>query len=265
MRVTLIGSGNVATVLGRKILQSGHIISHVFSRSHDHAGKLANELSATPINTLGAVEESSDMYIVAVSDDELLKISDWLPPLNAFVVHTAGSVPMQVLKDVSGNYGVLYPLQTLRKEITRLPQIPILIDANTEWNKMKLTGFAQSFADHVYQANDHDRRKLHLAAVITNNFPNYIYALTEKYCEKESIDFRLLFPLLYETVARMELHSPAGLQTGPAVRNDESTIAKHEQWLHQYPELLRLYEFFSDQIKSSHKTLWDTAQSKNPA
>ena len=249
MRVTIIGSGNVATVLGRKIFQSGHIMNQVLSRNIRNAKRLADELSCSAIDKAGELDNGSDIFIVAVSDDELINISTWLQPLNGFVMHTAGSVPMEVLKDISDRYGVLYPLQTLRKEISTFPRIPVLIDANNEWNKMKLMGFAQSFADSVHAANDHDRRKLHLAAVITNNFSNYLYTLTEKYCEKENVDFRLLFPLLNETINRMDLHSPSQLQTGPAIRNDSTTIGKHEQWLHQYPELLQVYQFFTERIR----------------
>jgi hypothetical protein len=125
----------------------------------------------------------------------------------------------------------------------------VLIDANNPWNKMKLKGFAQSFADTVAEANDADRKKLHLAAVVTNNFSNYIFSLTEKYCVEERVDFKLMIPLLTETVSRMHDRSPAELQTGPAVRNDVSTIEKHRDLLRDYPVLLELYDFFTERIK----------------
>ena len=114
---------------------------------------------------------------------------------------------------------------------------------------MKLKGFAQSFADSVAEANDEERRKLHLAAVITNNFSNYIFSLTEQSCADEGIDFKLMIPLLSETVSRMQDHSPAGLQTGPAIRKDASTIEKHRDMLQNYPDLLEVYEFFTDRIR----------------
>jgi predicted short-subunit dehydrogenase-like oxidoreductase (DUF2520 family) len=246
MRVTLIGSGNIATVLGKKIMESGHTIVQVYSRNTGHAKTLANDLSAEAVNQ---IEDNADMYIVAVADDALQNISSWMKPVNGFLVHTAGSVSIDVLKDVSPNYGVLWPLQSVRKETVNTPVLPILIDANNPWNKMKLKGFAQSFADSVAEANDEERRKLHLAAVITNNFSNYIFSLTEKYCIDESIDFKLMIPLLAETVSRMQDHSPSDLQTGPAVRNDASTIEKHRVLLDNYPDLLEVYEFFTERIR----------------
>ena len=49
---------------------------------------------------------------------------------------------------------------------------------------------------------DDQRLKLHLAAVLCNNFVNHLYALTERYCKMEGLDFQLLLPLIKETAAR---------------------------------------------------------------
>jgi predicted short-subunit dehydrogenase-like oxidoreductase (DUF2520 family) len=246
MRVTLIGSGNIATVLGKKIMESGHTIVQVYSRNTAHAKTLADALSAEAADE---ISDNADMFIVAVADDALQNITSWMKPVNGFVVHTAGSVSIDVLKDISNNFGVLWPLQSVRRETANAPVLPVLIDANNAWNKMKLKGFAQSFADSVAEADDEQRKKMHLAAVITNNFSNYIFSLTEKYCEEEGIDFKLMIPLLAETVSRMREHSPSDLQTGPAIRNDASTIEKHRGLLENYPNLLDVYNFFTERIR----------------
>ena len=58
-----------------------------------------------------------------------------------------------------------------------------------------------------------------------------------------------MIPLLVETVTRMQDHSPAELQTGPAIRNDVSTIEKHKELLMEYRDLLEVYEFFTERIR----------------
>lgn len=158
MNVTLIGSGNVATVLGRKIIQSGHTVRQVYSRDIAHASNLANELSASGISELGLVQRNSDLYIVAISDDSLYKLNKHLLLIDEFVVHTAGSVPMNVLSQISSSYGILYPLQSLRKELKTPPVIPLLVDANSEINKLKLTEFAGSISEQVFHAGDEKRK-----------------------------------------------------------------------------------------------------------
>lgn len=250
MRVSLIGSGNIANVLGKKILHAGHIIHQVQGRNAETAERLADDLSAEYVSE---VTDGSDIYIICVADDALQNISSWMKPVNGFVLHTAGSVSIEVLKPVSANYGVLWPVQSIRKETYEVPALPLAIDANTQWNVMKLKGFAQSFGDAVSVAGDEERIKLHLAAVAANNFSNYLFTLVEEYCVAQGLDFRILLPLLRETVNRMETASPAGLQTGPAVRGDLSTIDKHKQLLNEFPELLGVYDFLSEKIKAHYK------------
>lgn len=250
MRITLIGSGNVATVLGRKIFLSGHIIHQVYSRNATNAKVLADELSASATDDIVTIDKTADLYIVAVADDSLINIGERLHLGERLAVHTAGSVSMDVLKRVSQNYGVLYPFQSLRKE-THEPFIPVLVDGNNAWNKTKLSAFAQSFADLVNFADDEARRKLHLVAVITNNFTNHLFSLAEDYCRKEQVDFKMVLPLLEETVKRLSFNAAADLQTGPAARNDQSTIAKHREMLSRHAELLHLYDVFTRAIASS--------------
>lgn len=73
--------------------------------------------------------------------------------------------------------------------------------------------------------------------------------LTEKYCKKEGLDFRMILPLLSETVKRLEFSSPAEVQTGPAARSDITTIDNHREMLKAYPQLLGLYDVFTESIR----------------
>jgi hypothetical protein len=95
------------------------------------------------------------------------------------------------------------------------------------------------------------RVKLHLAAVMVNNFTNHLYALMETYCREEGLDFHLLLPLIKETASRLDDVSPSKTQTGPAVRNDTTTIEKHLDLLQKYPQLKRMYELFTESIIQS--------------
>jgi predicted short-subunit dehydrogenase-like oxidoreductase (DUF2520 family) len=250
MRVAIIGSGNVATVMGRKIRHAGHVIQQVYSRNAEHAKHLAEQLDA-PFSA-SEIDSGADLYIVAISDNSLHGIHEWLKLGDKLVVHTAGSVPVSVLEDVSANYGILYPLQTLRKELNTNTILPVLVDANNEYNRSMLFTFARSFADQVAYADDVQRSKLHLAAVIANNFSNYLFTLAEEYCEKEQVDFKMIVPLLEETAKRMNYASPGATQTGPAIRKDLKTISKHLEMLADYPELRKIYEIFTAEIMSTY-------------
>jgi predicted short-subunit dehydrogenase-like oxidoreductase (DUF2520 family) len=248
MHIVIIGSGNVATVLGRLCKNNDHEIVQVISRNTDHAKELATELNCPFTDSTGIIDTGADLYLVAVSDGALYELNSNIHLGRKLILHTAGSVPQNVLKEISVNYGVLYPLQSLRKEMEYSNEIPFLIDGNTEETKTLVEDFAKTLSNNITKANDEERLKLHVAAVIVSNFTNHLYALAEDFCKKEHIDFKLLAPLIKETAERVSSISPAVSQTGPAARNDIFTLDKHIRLLADHPRLKYIYLKLTDSI-----------------
>jgi predicted short-subunit dehydrogenase-like oxidoreductase (DUF2520 family) len=244
----MIGSGNVATVLCRLMNKNGLHISQVVSRNIEHAKHLAEELGASFIDMDGEIDSRADLYIISVSDDAIIKCATLLKNINKPIVHTAGAVSKESLKEFASQYGILYPLQSIRKETTLIPEMPILIDGNNDAMIQMLFEFAGKISTQVQLANDETRKKLHVAAVFVNNFTNHLYSIAEDFCKKEQVDFNLLKPLILETASRLKSTSPKELQTGPAKRNDIQTIANHLELLSAHPQIKDLYEILTNSI-----------------
>jgi predicted short-subunit dehydrogenase-like oxidoreductase (DUF2520 family) len=244
----MVGSGNAATVIGRLVKKAGHDIIQVVSRNRAHAGVLAAELGCAFDNVNIAIDGTADLYIIAVSDGALYELNTQFHLGNKMVVHTAGSVSIDVLATISHNYGVLYPLQSLRKEMDTATGIPLLIDANSAEAFTLLEDFARTLSPMVAKASDEERLKLHVAAVIVSNFTNHLYVMAEDFCKNENVDFAMLVPLIKETALRVEAHLPSTVQTGPAMRNDMITIEKHLRLLENYKTLKYIYLKLSDSI-----------------
>jgi predicted short-subunit dehydrogenase-like oxidoreductase (DUF2520 family) len=251
MKVVIIGSGNVATVLGRRIAYAEHEITEVVSKNETHAKILADELQCDYSNSFTNISDQADIYIIAVSDNALTDLIKVFSLQNKIVVHTAGSVSKNILQSVSKNFGVLYPLQTLRKEIKTDFEIPFLIDANSEDALTIISDFAKTISENVQVTDDDVRLKLHVAATIVNNFSNHLFALVQNYCNQQNIDFRLLIPLIEETADRVKQFSPQQMQTGPAIRHDMQTIENHLLLLENFPELKKIYELFTESIQKN--------------
>ena len=251
MEIVIIGTGNTASVLGKKLSVAGHRIIQVFGRDSMKASELAYELATESTNYWNVVAKDADIYIIAVSDIAVEEVFKELNLSDKTVVHTAASVSKEVLKEGSSHYGVFYPLQSLRKGLSYLPEIPIIIDASDPQTLEELDFLAHTISDKVIEANDEQRLKLHLAAVICNNFVNHLYALTEQFCKKEGLDFYVLLPLIKETAARLDDSAPSLTQTGPAIRNDKATMEKHLELLNAYPELKKIYTLLSQSIYHS--------------
>ncbi|HEX6181205.1 MAG TPA: DUF2520 domain-containing protein [Chitinophagaceae bacterium] len=248
MKIVIIGSGNTATVLGRKIHASGHAILQVMGRNKSATSELAAELQCAATTDPGSIDRGADLYIIAIADKALPHVHEWLQLDKKMVVHTAASVSKDVLRNVSKNFGVLYPLQTFRKEQKYIPEIPFLVDGNTPDDLALIQDFAESLSSRVLVADDATRLKMHVAAVFVNNFTNHLYVLAEDFCRKEQMEFALLLPLIGETARRLEELSPQASQTGPAMRNDDQTIQRHLQVLSEYPALKNIYDQFTKSL-----------------
>jgi hypothetical protein len=60
--------------------------------------------------------------------------------------------------------------------------------------------------------------------------------------------FEMLRPLILETAQKVQTHLPAEVQTGPAIRNDENTMAAHLEMLNNEPDLKVIYSLISQEI-----------------
>jgi len=253
MEIVIIGSGNTAAVLGRKFKAADHHILQVASRNAAAASELAYEWNTVSTNYFSAINGNADVYIIAVADDAIAEVVKDLKLPGKVVAHTAASVSMDILKNVSNHHGVFYPLQSLRKDMKTIPQIPVFWEGSDEKAKKKLEALAHSIAEEkVVEAGEDSRLKLHVAAVIVSNFPNHLYKLAEQYCRNEGLDFKQLLPLIEETATRIKDISPSKAQTGPAIRHDEETIEKHIALLKEYPQLKSIYELFTQSIQQGN-------------
>lgn len=253
MDIVLIGSGNVAAVLGRKFKAAGHNIMQIYSRNAAAATELAYEWDSESTNYKILINKNAEVYIVAVNDEAIEEVIKDIALPGKVVAHTAASVSKEVLKNVSAHYGVFYPLQSLRKELPNLPGTPVFIDGSDQFTKQKLESLAHSIStEKVVAGNDNDRLKLHVAAVVVSNFTNHLYALAEEYCQKEGLDFKQLLPLMKETVSRLSTTSAIQSQTGPAVRHDKETIQKHLELLKSHPQLKSIYLLLSESIQQTN-------------
>jgi predicted short-subunit dehydrogenase-like oxidoreductase (DUF2520 family) len=249
MRVVIVGAGNVATVFGRLMVSSGHVIIQVVSRTIASAQSLAIELGCSFSDNLSALDHTADIYILAITDQALQQIQGSIFLGDKLIVHTAGSVSKQVLSTISTQFGVIYPLQSLRKEqIGGQPKIPLLIDANNPSVLSVIEKFAFSLSSIVSKVEDEQRFYLHLAAVIVNNFTNHLYSLTAEYCKNEGVDFKMLQPIIEETALRLKTRLPSDVQTGPAIREDRSTLERHLLALSNHPELKIMYQTFTESL-----------------
>ena len=255
MRITIIGSGNVATHLAAAFKNAGHVIVQVYSRNLQNAALLAYHVKAEAIDDLNATSPETDLFVIAVKDDAIGIIAEQIAKYDKLIVHTSGATDMYALTAFTDNAGVFYPLQTFSKtrEVDFF-KVPLCIEGADEMITQNLLSLARSISNNVSRVNSAQRKTLHLAAVFACNFTNYLYGIAQQLLAKDGLDFNLLRPLITETAEKVQNQLPQTVQTGPAMRNDENTMNFHLQLLNAEPQLQTIYKLLSQGIIKMENT-----------
>lgn len=252
IKITIIGSGNVAQHLIDAFAKSDAVeIIQVFSRTQKH---ISDNLDPKKITTDWNALAEADLYIISVSDDAIASVSSQLPFKNRLVVHTSGSASLTLLDD-KNRKGVFYPLQTFTKgKPIDFKTIPLCLETQFESDYKLLEKVAYSISENVQSIDSHQRKALHVAAVFVNNFTNYLYQLGNEICQENHVSFDILKPLILETAEKLLTLSPKDAQTGPAKRNDLTTIKAHESFLSNENQST-IYKILTQSIQNHGKKL----------
>lgn len=274
MKITLIGAGNVATHLGKALLEAGHTIVQVYSRTMASASQLGEQVDASPITSLAALSNEADVYILSVKDSVLTELLTEACKGRGEKVflHTAGSMPLSVFEGKALHYGVLYPMQTFskvsqknfftsqKKNITTQKisnssnsnplAAPCFLEFNDEVSECVVRDLANSISDKLYDLDSDARRYLHLSAVWACNFVNHCYDIASDLLAQHGIPFEVMLPLIDETARKVHELTPRQAQTGPAIRYDENVIGAQTKLLQAEPLRRDIYELMS---RSIHK------------
>jgi predicted short-subunit dehydrogenase-like oxidoreductase (DUF2520 family) len=252
-KIILLGAGNLAVHLGRILQKSGYTILQVYSRTMESAKPLADELNAVPVTDISLIDPSATTIIFALSDSAIGEILDKMTVIDTqLLLHTSGSVNIDIFRNKSKNYGVLYPLQTFSKfRSVNFMDIPVFIEANTKENLTRIMHIARDISLKVNLADSSQRQTLHLSGVFMNNFVNYFYTTGSRLSKDYGchFGFEVFKPLILETALKaIESGNPAACQTGPAFRKNKEIIAKHRDMLQNNPEIQNLYTFVTNNI-----------------
>ena len=233
MRIVLIGRGRLATNLEHALLQAGHDVVSINSR------------------TLESLPLEADVFVVAVKDAALTDVlrAATKGREDQLFVHTAGSMPMNLFAGLTAHYGVFYPMQTFSKErLVDFNEISVFLETNDAASMERLKMLAATLTPHVYELDSEGRKHLHLAAVFACNFVNHCYALSAEVLKAKGLPFSVMLPLVDETAQKVHELSPKDAQTGPAVRGDQNVMEMQAAMLADHPAVKHIYETLSNDI-----------------
>ena len=254
LTIGLFGAGRVASQLAPALAAAGHQIVFVWSRAPAPAQALAAGLPGThALPTLAAPLPPADVYLLAVPDAAVAPLLAAVPwPAGALVAHLAGALPLAVFDTQPAVHGgVFYPLQTFSPgRAIDWPAVPLCIEAAAPAAEATLLALARSLSQQVRLLSSAQRLQLHVAAVFANNFTNHLLGIANALLAETDLPAVLLAPLVRETVQKALANPPFAVQTGPAVRRDQPTLAAHEAALARHPAWQDLYARLTASIQA---------------
>jgi predicted short-subunit dehydrogenase-like oxidoreductase (DUF2520 family) len=251
--IAIAGAGRLAYSLSCALKNAGYPLVCILS---DNAEEKQNLFKATgtPLIPFASAPENIDTLILAVPDrrirEKALQLCSQIQITR--LIHCSGAVPMEILSDITPEFGVLYPLQsfTIGRALP-FTKIPVLWESNS--NSNYLQKLASDLSELSLEVASPQRAIIHTGAVFANNFTNLMITLAADFAASAGQKPDIYQPLVEETIIRLRTLHPLDAQTGPARRDDDQTIADHLTIIRKaQPELAIIYQTLSDLIKNKY-------------
>ncbi|MBL7932406.1 MAG: DUF2520 domain-containing protein [Bacteroidia bacterium] len=258
-QIVIIGCGNVAWHLAKVLISLKSFKVSVYNhRQNQLLDKFKKELKCPVGIGLGKIPGDADYYFICVSDKAISKVAAKLRIRNpnAILMHTSGSAELSDLGEGLYAKAVFYPLQSFsaRAEVN-WKEIPVLLECTDQNVFQKIKGLADLISEKVLKVSFSERLKLHLAAVLVNNFTNALYVSAADLLKnkKSGFSLELLHPMINQTTEKIFTMDPRAAQTGPAKRGDKTVMEKHLDLINDNSDLKKLYKQLSKLIKKQQR------------
>jgi predicted short-subunit dehydrogenase-like oxidoreductase (DUF2520 family) len=240
-RLSIIGSGHVARVLGR--LWHGRqcaVLTDVLSRSADKARTACEFIGAGRALQDYAALEQADIYLIATPDDQIAACCEMLANsgrilTGTIVFHCSGALPASVLRPALACGALVASVHPIRS--FALPeQVAASFDGTwcgTEGDMQALAVVAPLFKAIGAQCIDIDpaaKTVYHAAAVFASNYlVTVLDVAVQAYGRAgvpQDVAMQLMAPLVHKTVDQVFEAGTAAALSGPIARGDMATVER---------------------------------------
>lgn len=254
IKAAIIGSGNLAFHFLPALSECRFIsLICLHSRNEEVGMDLCRENKIAYAKSLRSIPEDVSLFLLMVNDTAIAQVSQELAKIvdkEKIIVHFSGSTSLDVIDSYFKNSGSVWPIQSVAKNDTNLniKEIPLCISSSSNQVASTLQKIFNTISPKVLRINEDDKKVLHLAAVIANNFTNHLFHLSKTLIENVGFSFDLLKPIITKTAENAVSYNPEEVQTGPAIRGDFDTMKDHLELLEGNENLRTIYELLSKSI-----------------
>jgi predicted short-subunit dehydrogenase-like oxidoreductase (DUF2520 family) len=252
--LAFVGAGRAGSALAQGFADAGHRIVAVHSRTPAHATRLAAATGATVVATASHAARCADITFLTVPDGEIVRVAATIAATGVALggrslVHcsaTHGPDVLSAARLTTATVGAFHPLQALAgpQSAALLAGSSFAIEAPPPL-RATLIAIAGDLGGHVLELPARGRALYHAAAVLAGNAPLALLARATSLLEEAGVDradaHRALAALLSGAASNAAAAGPASALTGPVVRGDAATVARHLDVLSADPNTRELY------------------------
>lgn len=236
MKVGIIGGGRVGSRLAASLREAG-VLTGITAASEHHSAQLAQQFGVS-VTDNAKLWQAADVLLLTVPDRLIGTVAEELAqsviPAAKVVLHVSGSVglePLAPLTQLGAHVGSLHPLQSFAGGNTQLAGVYIALDGDSEAQDAGKK-LVELFGGKAFSVPAEERAAYHAAACICSNYAVVVEAmaaqLMARWTGSNEAAWEALLPLFQGTAANLQAtQNPAAVLTGPIVRGDVSTVAKH--------------------------------------
>jgi predicted short-subunit dehydrogenase-like oxidoreductase (DUF2520 family) len=230
LKIGIVGSGNLATHLAKRLLVCGIPIEFIHSSNKKTGRALSKKIQVEFVTELPDASFNPFLLFICTGDSVIQKLFTQFESKGYFLIHSSGMLPL--LKSDFTLTGVFYPVQTFSaSQPVNWKEIPICIESKNSKLEKLLLQLGKKLSGKTMLLSSKKRAHLHLSAVFANNFVNANYTMAMELLKSQHIPFSLLHGLILQTARNATQQNPSSVQTGPAKRHDMETIKAHQKLL----------------------------------
>lgn len=247
MDIALVGAGNVGTAVSCLLARNGHRVVAIASRGSVSARRAADRLDAEIVGMDRL--PPADVFLLGVPEGAIEEVAGKIVTRvgpGAYVCHFAGSVGVAPLRQAVAERGArgcaIHPVQacpTVDIAIERLPGSAWGVTCSDPGAEEAMFSLVADAGGVPVSVPEDVRPLWHAAAVMTSNGIAGLIASGEALLNEIGIDdpMAVLGPIAAGTVRNARAGGGgAATLTGPAVRKEVETIARHVRALRDLPD-----------------------------
>ncbi len=261
LRIAIVGAGTVGSVLGRILVENGHRVTAVVSRSLSSARRCGRLLSCRTVSTnLEVIPQGTQVIMITTPHGAVRDVARALARLSSFswrgvaVCHASGMLTAEALAPLSNAGATVFsfhPIQTFPREFPPRKIVPLArgivygVDGRPAGIR-KARMLARALDGTTLLVPPEMREFYHAACVVASNHLTTLLGILAAFHREIAPgrrDFLKTFtPILRATLENVRATSPAKALTGPVARGGTETIARHFEALKQFaPALIPYY------------------------